>query len=30
MKGSKNAYSCLETKHIASQNIGALDRMVAS
>jgi len=30
MKGSKNAYSRLETKHIASQNIDALDRMMTS
>jgi len=30
MKGSKNAYSRLESKHAASQNIGAWDRMMTS
>jgi len=30
LKGSKNTYSRLETKNIASQNIGALDRMMTS
>jgi len=30
IKGSKNAYSGLESKNTASQNIGAWDRMMAS
>jgi len=30
IKGSKNAYSALESKNTASQNIGAWDRMMTS
>jgi len=30
IKGSKNAYSGLESNHTASQNIGAWDRMMMS
>jgi len=30
IKGSKNAYSALESKNTANQNIGAWDRMMMS
>jgi len=30
IKGSKNAYFSLESKHTASYNIGAWDRMMTS